>query len=281
MCWDGRTAGMAPTRIDEGSRTANTTKASTMEARSPEPSGRVDAVDDQHSLTRTLVLHLLPGALITVFYAGAAPFVRSLGFPSIMAIFLAVAFVLVPFELGYLWYRARKTGASLGSLILYRQPVPRGQFVALVVSLFAWSGLIFVFLFPPLDSFFIDRAFSWLPEWFFYDEDLGQYTTAALLVTWGTGLLLNGFAGPIVEEVYFRGYLLPRISRFGVWAPILNTVLFSLYHFFTPWQNIARIIWLLPVVYVTWLKRNIYLVMAVHVLSNIAGMLLLLRVLLG
>jgi hypothetical protein len=34
--------------------------------------------------------------------------------------------------------------------------------------------------------------------------------------------------------------LLPRISRFGGWAPLINTVLFSLYHFFTPWQLLGR-----------------------------------------
>jgi uncharacterized protein len=249
--------------------------------RRPEPPGPAVADPDHHSAVKTLVLHLLPGALITVFYVGVAPFVRSLGFPSIMAIYLAVAFVLVPFELGYLWYRARRTGAPFGSIVLYRQPVPRGQFVALVAGLFAWSGLAFVFLFPPLDGFFIDRVFFWLPEWFFFDENFGQYTTAALLITWVTGLLLNGVVGPVVEELYFRGYLLPRISRFGAWAPFLNTVLFSLYHFFTPWQNIGRIIWLLPLVYATWWKRNIYLTMAVHVLGNIAGLLLLLPVLFG
>jgi membrane protease YdiL (CAAX protease family) len=45
----------------------------------------------------------------------------------------------------------------------------------------------------------------------------------------------------VVEEMYFRGYLLPRISRLGAWAPLVNTVLFSLYHLFTPWLNVGRI----------------------------------------
>ena len=45
----------------------------------------------------------------------------------------------------------------------------------------------------------------------------------------------------MVEEMYFHGYLLPRISRLGAWAPLVNTVLFSLYHFFTPWLNVGRI----------------------------------------
>jgi len=29
-------------------------------------------------------------------------------------------------------------------------------------------------------------------------------------------------------------------------------VLFSLYHFFTPWQNVGRILGLLPMVYAVW-----------------------------
>jgi uncharacterized protein len=113
-------------------------------------------VDEQHSVARTVVLHLLPGALITAFYVGAAPVVRSLGFPSLMAIFLAIAFVLIPFELGYLIYQARKNASTLGNVVLYRQPVPRGQFVALVLGIFAWWGICSVLLFPPLDEFFME-----------------------------------------------------------------------------------------------------------------------------
>ncbi len=234
------------------------------------------AVDEQHSAARTVVLHLLPGALITGFYTGAAPVVRSLGFPSLMAIFLAIACVLIPFELGYLLYRARKNGSTLGSVVLYRQPVPRGQFVALVVGLLAWSEICAVLLFPPLDGFLMENVFSWLPGWFFFAENFTQYSTAVLLVTWTFGLVVNGIAGPVVEEMYFRGYLLPRISRLGVWAPLLNTVLFSLHHFFTPWLNVSHIIGLLPMVYAVWWKRSIYVSMAVHVLGNAIPILLLL-----
>jgi membrane protease YdiL (CAAX protease family) len=167
----------------------------------------------QHSLARTVVLHLLPGALMVAFYAVAAPVVRSLGFPSLMAIYLAILFVLIPFELGYLFYRARKNGSTLGSVVLYREAVPKGQFVALVLGLLVWSAIFFMFLYPPLDAFFIENVFFWLPDSFFLVEDFTQYSTAALVVTWVFGLIVNAVAGPIVEELYFRGYLLPRISR--------------------------------------------------------------------
>ena len=153
----------------------------------------------QHSVARTVVLHLLPGALTTVFYVLAAPVVRGFGFPSLMAIFLAILFVLIPFELGYLLYRASDAGTSLGGVVLYREPVPRGRFSALVLSLFAWSAVASMLLYPPLDAFFIENAFFWWPEALFLAEDFARYSTAALLATWCLGLVVNGIAGPVVE----------------------------------------------------------------------------------
>jgi hypothetical protein len=237
--------------------------------------------DEQHSLARTVVMHLLPGVLMLAFYVLAAPLVRSLGFPSLMAIYLTILFVLIPFELGYLFYRARKNGSLLGSVVLYREPVPRAQFVALVLGLFVWSSIFYVLVYPPLDLFFIENVFSWLPGSFFLVEDFARYSTAALVITWVLGFVVNGIAGPMVEEVYFRGYLLPRISRFGMWAPLINTVLFSIYHFFTPWQNVGRILGLLPLVYAAWWKRSIYVSMGAHVLGNVSVMLMLLPVFFG
>ena len=235
----------------------------------------------QHSLARTVVLHLLPGVLMVAFYLLAGPVVRGLGFPSLMAIYLAILFVLIPFELGYLFYRARKTGSSLGSVVLYREPVPRGHFVALVLSLFVWSSIFYVLIYPPLDVFFIENVFSWLPDSFFLVEDFARYSTGALVITWVLGFVVNAVAGPVVEEVYFRGYLLPRISRFGAWAPLINTVLFSVYHFFTPWQNAGRIVGLLPMVYAVWWKRSIYVSVGAHVLGNVSVMVVMLPVLFG
>ena len=78
-------------------------------------------------------------------------------------------------------------------------------------------------------------------------------------------------AVPIVEELYFRGYLLPRMARWGNWAPLINVVLFSLYHFWLPWETLNRIITLLPIVFVVQWKRNIYLSILVHCLLNTIG----------
>lgn len=146
---------------------------------------------------------------------------------------------------------------------------------------FVWSAVCSTLLYPSLDAFFTKNLFSWLPDWFFLTEDFSRYSSLALISTWALGLVVNGFAGPVVEELYFRGYLLPRISRLGAWAPFVNAVLFSLYHLFTPWQTVGRIVALLPAVYAAWWKRSIRISIGVHVLGNVSSMLLLLPLLLA
>ena len=55
-----------------------------------------------------------------------------------------------------------------------------------------------------------------------------------------------------------------------------NAVLFSLYHFWTPWQNIGRILGLLPWIYTVWRKRSVALSMAIHISVNCIFLLLVL-----
>jgi uncharacterized protein len=47
-------------------------------------------------------------------------------------------------------------------------------------------------------------------------------------------------------------------------------LLFSLYYFFSPWQNISRIIAILPFVYVVSWKRNVYIGIFTHAAFNTA-----------
>jgi len=74
-------------------------------------------------------------------------------------------------------------------------------------------------------------------------------------------------AGPIVEEMYFRGYLLPRMEYAGKFAPFLHSLMFGLYHIWTPWMFLTRTLGMLPLAYaVRW--RNLNIAIIVHVLIN-------------
>ena len=245
----------------------------------------VDAPLEQHSLGQSILLHLLPGVIAAVVYVLTVPFFTRLGYPSITALYLPMVLAVILVELGYLFYEARKQGGtrSLKQVVNFREPVPWWMYIAFPLLILIWGVLVTGFI-SPIDNLLLNRIFSWLPDWYALRDLLEiktMYPRAAILVTAICALLLNGLAGPIVEELYFRGHLLPRLSRFGRWAPLLNVALFSFYHLWTPWQFFSRLVLLVPMVYVVWWKRNIYLGMVAHCLLNLVGTTLLFAQLLG
>jgi len=225
---------------------------------------------EEHPLARSIVLHLFPGALGTLAYVLLAPILERSGYPALLALLIAAGLVIAPIELVYLIRQARRPAA--GPVIGLRERLPGWQWVVLPLLMVVWGFLASGALSAAEPA--IARAlFGWLPEWFFvFDVDqFRAYSREALWLTFWVGLVVNGLALPIIEEFYFRGHLLPRLARFGRWAPALNLTLFSLYHFWTPWQIVSRIIWLLPWGYVVWWKRNFYLMVIAHSVSNLLG----------
>jgi hypothetical protein len=239
----------------------------------------------QHSLMQSITLHLLPGIGILVAFVVLAPILDRLGLSSAMALFIVIGCVLVPVELGILFYQGKKLSGkfTLKDVVLYKEPLPKKQYIGLGIILFIWLMLILMVVFTPIDNFIAERWFFWLPDWFFltkFIENFEQYPQSVILVTATLGVLFNGLLGPVVEELYFRGYLLPRISRYGKWAPLLNAILFSVYHIFSPWRIPGIIVATIPFVYVAWWKRNIYIGMIVHCVANTLSSLALFALLL-
>ena len=187
--------------------------------------------------------------------------------------------MLIPFELGWLLVLGRRRNGrfSLHGIVLNRQPIPWWNCAVGLPAFLIWGAICFALL-NPLESLQASAWFSWMPSWSLPASPATQfagYSRQAMLTTLMAGIALNGIAGPIVEELYFRGYLLPRLSRFGaLGSAAINVGLFSLYHFFTPWGNLTRIVALLPLVYMVARKRNLYLSLWTRVLLNTLGMLL-------
>jgi uncharacterized protein len=237
----------------------------------------------QLGLPRLLAFFLVPGALMTVAFLVIGPFIENAGFPPIAALLVAILIVLVPIELGVLLRASRGDPQGIRSVVPYRRPVPIRDWLwlvpVLVVAAFIGFGLSMA-----IEPAVIDNLFGWLPDWFVRPIDpdrVGDYSREAWLLTLGAYFVLNGFVGPIVEELYFRGYLLPRMEWMGRWAPLVNVSLFSLYHFWSPWQVFGRILGFGPTVYAVRWKENVYLGMAVHCTLNTLGVVLVSGIVLG
>jgi hypothetical protein len=226
------------------------------------------------SWTRLLILHLAPGALATLLFVVIADGVQAAGYPPLAAFLIAVAVVIVPFELAVVVLAGRREpGGGLLAAVPYRRPLSLRQWLILVPLLLVISIIGFGLL-GLIDPAIRDALFGWLPDWFreLIDVDaVTDYEPSAWTVTLVAYFLFNVLIGPVVEELYFRGYLLPRMSGLGRWAPFVNTALFSLYHFWTPWSFLARVAGVAPFAYAVWRTENVYLGMVVHVLLNGIG----------
>lgn len=224
----------------------------------------------QMSMLQILLYHLLPGIpilLLTILFSNPD---LGFGLPVVLALMLAVMIGLIPVQLLIIKLTAKRQGARLKEMITFSEKLPIAQYIALAVVCFLAAGLIFTF-FADIE-YTLWENFSFMPDWLRTDKYIIE--NSAMGILWLTVIMnfaFNGLLGPIIEEFYFRGFLLPRMNRLGKAAPLINAVLFSLYHFFSPWEIVTRILAFLPIGYTVWYKKNIYFSMVVHCALNLVG----------
>lgn len=242
----------------------------------------VSETSEQHSFNRSLALHVLPGVFIVTLFVASARLVISAGYPPMLALSIG-SFCGVAFQVWHLYHEGKKSDGkwSLKGIVLNQEWMPIWLYLVLVPVLVIFAFLI-DWVTTPLKLALLS-AMPWLPEWFAIRDtsQLLGYSKSVLLVAFGVQLMVNGILAPIVEESYFRGYLMPRLSRFGRWTPVIETALFTIYHFWQPYYWITQFLAFLPIVSGVWWKRNIKLSIVTHMAMNIVGGLLTAALVLG
>lgn len=242
------------------------------------------SVPEQYAVLKSIALHLIPGAVILLVFIALTTWTDQQNLPTPLALLIAWILAGIPVELGILIYQGYKRNRrfSLEGVILYQQPMAIRQHLWLIPLLLIWA-IVVLGLLTPFASRVFSLLFSWWPKQMLlsdFPQNLNRYSPTVLWLV----VLLSGMLNivvPYVEELYFRGYLLPRMSYMNKWAPLLNVTLFSLYHFWLPWEFFSRVIALFPMVYVVWWKRNIYPGIWVHILLNSLGTIGLLVLIMG
>ena len=223
-----------------------------------------------HTLIETLIYHLLPGVLIGVVYYLIVPAIQTAGYPSVMALILTAVLVLIPVELGVLLLQGKHRNGrlSLEGIVLFRQRLSWQQYALWIPAIFVTSGVIMTILNPV--SGWIQGWFDWIPESLRLGMGLSDaFTRSKLIQTYALHFIFIVIIAPAIEELYFRGFLLPRMPKsLGKAAPIVHSLLFALYHVWSPWMLLARTLALLPLIYIVKWKKNIFLGMGAHWLIN-------------
>jgi len=118
------------------------------------------------------------------------------------------------------------------SVVLYRQPVNTLGFVK-IYGLKPYAFAVGMWLMALTILMFWIAALNWLKLDFLLPPDTAQQVMDKAGGNLITTLILVGIVGPIAEEIFFRGFVLPGlIKRFGVTRSLLlSSLLFGIFHF--------------------------------------------------
>lgn len=224
----------------------------------------------QLSKTRSIVYHLYPGIIITACFAVLTPLLINYQLPPQFSILVAIAIVAIPLLLIHLNKVKRKENKNrLGEINGYQQRLGSGRLILYIIVLVIFMFFIWGIT-QPLNTVITQKLLSWLPPWYTV-QDFAGYDKQAIIITLLLNLALNGFLAPIVEEYYFRGYLLPRMATWGKWAFVINAILFSFYHFWQPYVYLTLLIALLPLSWAVWKTKDLRLAIYTHCAVNVIG----------
>ena len=231
-----------------------------------------EIMEQQTKLT-SILNHLYPGVLITLFFIAATPILVRKGLPPQLSMLIAIVCVVSPVILLHLVRAKSKEGAlSIWKLNGYKEKLPKKKLLLYSLGLIIFAYLVYG-LTQPLNEIISTKLFSWLPEWY-QVRNFEGYSKRIVIFTLVLNIILNGLLAPFLEEIYFRGYLLPRMKQWGKSAPVINALLFSLYHFWQPQIYLTLFIALMPMTYLTWKTQSIRLAIYTHCGLNIVGALL-------
>ncbi len=163
---------------------------------------------------------------------------------------------------------------SLKSAFAGQEKIAIGKVLVIALVFFGITGLLSISVALIENQIFTgirSNVLSDLPigfDWTNY-EYMKFFSKPILIFTCVYYCIFNVLIAPITEELFFRGYLTSHYKKQSSITPILIAVLFSLYHFWLPFNNVFRILAVTPVAYVAYKKKNLYISICFHCLCNL------------
>ena len=224
--------------------------------------------------TKRLILYILiPTAVVSLSYLMLGHFCP---IPHLLLFCILGTVTLVPIELGFIFSASKKEHGSfsLKSALIGQVKMPVWKILLIAFLFFCLAGLLSITV-APLENIILapvrQAVLNKLPVGFDWQntEHVKSFSKPVVIAACIYYGIFNVIIGPVTEEMFFRGYLTSHYKKQNNFTPILIAVLFSLYHFWLPFNNIFRILVFAPVAFVAYKKKNIYLSMCFHCMCNL------------
>jgi membrane protease YdiL (CAAX protease family) len=229
----------------------------------------------QFPMWKQIALHLAPGLVVVGLFVLLGTLLPAPRFPPLLILQISLP-VLILTELGIIMLLGkRQTGrVSFAKVIGFTARVKWWHLILLSAASIGWAVFVYFSIGDTLNRFVLSTFFQWLPGYFQVGailENPALYSRGIRFSVWILALIFGSLLGPFVEELYFRGFLLPRMTYLGWGAPLVASLLFVVYHFWSPWLIPLRLLAIAPMVYFVWWKKNIFIGAIAHCTMNLVS----------
>lgn len=223
------------------------------------------------SIRKLIFLHLFPGITLSIMYIFFSKVEILTGYPKVAILGFSTIFSTIPIELGYLFYVAKK---EEGTFNIFKILGLKGKLKAKVIIFYSLASIIIgaipLIVLKPLSDYLLKTVFGSIPSWYNFVQDMSLFSKNYIIIAILVSFFILTLIVPITEELYFRGFLLARMKWMGKYSVLFNVILFSVYHFYTPWLIITKIATMLPLYYFVYKKDSLKLGILVHCLVQFA-----------
>lgn len=232
----------------------------------------INPIKKNHNLIQSLILHLAPGVLILCFYLIIYNSFVETGFYAQTALTTSFLIIGATIPILFLIYLSKKNNVKIfASIVLFNKKLYWWEYVVYPIIIVFVAVLISASI-QPIASHISNLLSDFLPQWFLRPYIIPDAISERnILITLIMVILIDGIIHPIVEEIYFRGFLLPRLTHYKIYAPILGALFFALFHLWQPQNMLSIFLMNIPWLYVVWWKRSFLLSIIVHCLANTLG----------
>lgn len=227
-----------------------------------------------------LLAFVLPSSFAFFGFRMALPWLVNSGYPKVLMWGIVASIMLFTFAvIGFILVRkeAKKLNISLKERLLIKKVSKRQWLICLGIMII---GIILAQAISPLINNFIELTGLSIPNYmpFWLDPSINPIETDmeilspnysirnnyVIVIVMTVTLILN----ILVEEIYFRAWLLPKMQSLGKWSWVVNGLLFALYHTFQLWLFPILVIISLSITLTVYLSKSILPAFTIHFIAN-------------
>ena len=224
---------------------------------------------DQTPYCKLVFLHIFTGGLVLLFQYLTVDFFIERNYPPYISGLFGFLFVSIPLQLFIITWNSSKK-ISVIKHLLGKETRNKARIIIPVLITF----FVFNVIYSQISVWFQRKVFYWLPNWLLVPILPDSIPSNIVLIVFIVTLTIDGILNPIVEELYWRGYLLQKLSFIGEFAYIINGVLFGVQHFWQPYNYCLIIPYSILLSYIVWREGNLRLSIFIHCTINSLGALI-------